>query len=720
MFRNQDLSRPNLIEDRAGPVWRFLRSVRRILLTLLWKWNYSSLFSNTVAMSDVIEGLQAESSDLARRLKGLTDDQAKEDALVKYFDQLDVFGVTLVQFDFPLDLDWINTTRPLSLRGELNGKVVLLDFFTYCCINCMHVLPSLRLLEQEFPISEGFIVVGVHSGKFTNEKDVHNIEHAVRRYGLLHPVVNDQDNQFWNMLGCTCWPTLCLISPFGSPFLILMGEGHYETLRSVIKFALKFYKGNLNVDPLSEIIVPRKNVGGCLSFPGKVTVSPDGSYIAIADTHNHRILIVGSKNSQILDIIGTKESGFADGSYKDAKFFDPQGLCCGPDNVLYVADTENHAIRVIDQNKRTVATLVGNGQQGTNYIGGLDGTVQEISSPWDVLLHNDILFIAMAGTHQIWGYALQDVYLWGRNLSKGKCYALVGSGKEENKNNTRPLLAALAQPSGLTVSNEGVLYFADSESSAVRRVRLNYGNVEGVVGGHLNPSNLFAFGDVDGVGNAAKLQHPLDVAYCSNDDKVYVVDSYNHKLKVINTKTKTITTVTPSNSVQFNEPGGIACHQNLIYIADTNNHCIRIFNTDTKYVSTMDIKEIKGKQSISGGLFKDHLYDSHIVVNQKGSLEIKVELTLPEGVGLTRNAPSNWSLLLNDEKLFVQDEEFSLTKSWIVKVNKMVNSNALIKCRIFLCSDSRCSVKELKFRIGLKFDDSAPMLVNYNISHTVE
>jgi thiol-disulfide isomerase/thioredoxin len=127
---------------------------------------------------------------------------------------------------FPEGLDWINTARPLQ-PSDLRGKFVLLDFWTYCCINCMHVLPEVKKLEKGY--RNELVVIGVHSAKFEGERDTQNITEAVLRYQIEHPVVNDSQLIIWKRFGIRAWPTLALIDPEGYAIWAKSGESAWRT-----------------------------------------------------------------------------------------------------------------------------------------------------------------------------------------------------------------------------------------------------------------------------------------------------------------------------------------------------------------------------------------------------------------------------------------------------------------------------------------------------------
>ncbi|XP_030256874.1 NHL repeat-containing protein 2 [Sparus aurata] len=615
-------------------------------------------------------------SQLDVDLEEATTEQEKENVVFQYLKKLDERGDLKIP-DFQPGLEWLNTEGPLSLNKELAGKVVLLDFFTYCCINCMHILPDLHRLEKKHSVKDGLIIVGVHSAKFPNEKVVDNVRSAVLRYDICHPVVNDSEALLWHELEVSCWPTLVLLGPQGNLLFSLVGEGHRDKLTLFTDCALRHYgeQGLLKAHAVGIKLYRDSLPPSILSFPGKVAIDSSRKRLAIADTGHHRILVVSS-TGQLLHVIGGPESGRQDGDLFEASFNSPQGLAIKGDTV-YVADTENHLIRKIDLLEGRVSTLAGVGAQGTDREGGAMGPQQPISSPWDVTLgtaggvEDNVLWIAMAGTHQIWAYFLADGKLPKGSESKaGMCVRWAGSGNEENRNNSYPHKAGFAQPSGLALAPEepwSCLYVADSESSTIRTLALKDGAVKSLVGGERDPMNLFAFGDVDGKGVDAKLQHPLCVAWAPEQSLLYVADSYNHKIKVVDPKTKQCSTLAGTgeagdtlgpefNKSCFNEPGGICAGDGgkLLYVADTNNHRVKVLDLASKTVSLLPISmdctdSVPSK--LSGPAKAPTLPKSAarkempaVAVSAGQTLVMSLSLTLPEGTKLTEEAPSCWAL----------------------------------------------------------------------------
>ena len=482
---------------------------------------------------------------------------------------------------------WLNTARPVTLK-DLRGKIVILDFWTLCCINCMHTMPDLARLEKKYP--NELVVIGVHSAKFDNERNSESIRKAILRYEIKHPVVNDADMKIWRTYGIQAWPTLVLIDPEGNVVIdrqnrvigLLSGEGNYDRLDKAIAKLIKTHreKKTLNEKPLRfDTAQFRDQADTPLYFPGKILADAKSNRLFIADSTHHRI-VVTDLDGRKLAVAGAGAPGRVDGSFEKARFDDPQGMALKGDT-LFVADRRNHCIRALDLKAKTVKTIAGTGQQERDRSEGGDALTLGLNSPWDLYLSGDTLFIAMAGHHQIWTL----------DLKLGRLEPYAGDGRENIKDG--PLFAArFAQPSGLTSDGKN-LYVADPEVSAVRKVPMNgNGRVETLVG-----TGLFDFGDLDGVGREALLQHAIGVAY--RDGKVYVADTYNSKIKVIDLKDKSVKTFLGGKEEAgwffgpvLNEPAGLSFAGDKLYVADTNAHRIRVVNMKTKAVSTLHLKGV--------------------------------------------------------------------------------------------------------------------------------
>ncbi|WP_414549177.1 thioredoxin-like domain-containing protein [Anabaena sp. CCY 0017] len=482
--------------------------------------------------------------------------------------------------ELPQNYTWLNTDQPLSLK-ELRGRVVILDFWTYCCINCLHILPDLKYLEQKYP--DSLTVIGVHSAKFDNEKGIENIRQAILRYDIEHPVLVDRDFRVWEEYTVRAWPTLMIIDPEGYVVGYLSGEGKRDTLDELIQQLISQHqeKGTINLQELSlSLEKQRQPLITPLAFPGKVLATPSGLFIA--DSGHHRVVMT-SYNGEILHLIGTGKSGLTDGAFNQGQFFAPQGMAFDPENqILYVADTENHTLRRVDLQRQIVETIAGTGEQSRNISphGGA-GLETPLNSPWDIVLLGQTLFIAMAGAHQIWQMNLETSIV--------KTYA--GTGAEACIDGLLTE-SIFAQPSGITTNGQE-LYIADSEVSSIRGVGLKEPQqVISICGS----KQLFGFGDVDGQGENVRLQHCLGVEYAQN--YLWVADTYNHKIKLVSPSTGNCQTVLGDGSAglqdgqgqntRFFEPSGLSAMGDYLYISDTNNHAIRQVDLSTFEVTTLE------------------------------------------------------------------------------------------------------------------------------------
>jgi thiol-disulfide isomerase/thioredoxin len=548
--------------------------------------------------------------------------------------------------DFPEGVDWINVPAPITF-GQLRGKVVLLDFWTYGCINCIHMMPVIKQLEAKY--GDALAVIGVHSAKFANEGQTENIRQIVQRYGLVHPVIADNQFAVWNEFapyGVNAWPTFVLVDPRGNLYAVQAGEIPFEAFDQVIGGMIAHFDGlgEISREPIQLSPEGAASPNSTLYFPGKVTADTKGGRLFIADSSHNRIVIADLNSYEILDVIGSGAEGFENGDYASSTFNKPQGMALDGDT-LYVADTDNHAIRAVNLRDRTVATIAGTGVQGYNRAYSGNPLTMDLSSPWDVWKDGNALYVAMAGTHQIW-VLITDT---------GQIGPLVGSGREGLADGSFDQ-AQLAQPSGLFYRG-GILYFADSESSSVRAADVEDYTVTTLAGPTVN--DLFAFGDADGGLGTGKLQHTLGVVG-GDDGLLYVADTYNSKIKVLDPQTNELTTLfglgSPggyrdgdAETAAFDEPGGLAYADGKLYVADTNNQAIRVIDLAAKTVSTVQFPNPEALQigdeiTVVGGSQGVEVTLPEQTV-AAGTGEILLNVALPEGYKLNPNIPfiAEWS-----------------------------------------------------------------------------
>lgn len=545
---------------------------------------------------------------------------------------------------FPEGIDWLNVSAPLRIE-DLRGKVVLLDFWTYGCINCIHMIPVFKELEEKYP--DELIIIGVHSAKFANEGETDNIRQIILRYEIDHPIINDSDFRVWSTYGAQAWPTLVIADPRGNVLAADAGEIPFDVLDTIIGGMVMYFDelGEIDRTPLPIAPIRNEIVPSALAFPGKILIDPENNRLFIADSGHHRIIIADLTTYEVLEVIGTGVSGLDDGDFATATFNQPHGMALRGDK-LYVAEAKNHVIRVLDLTNRTVDILAGTGIRNDRILSFSTRITEprafDMRSPWDVAFGaGDTLFIASAGTHQIWEMNIQTEVL----------RVSVGNGREAMLN-TRLDTSELAQPSGLYF-RDGLLYFADSESSTLRVADYTNNTVMTIAGTLEN--NLFQFGDVDGAVGTSRLQHPLGVTGAP-DGTIYIADTYNHKIKAVDETLNTITLFGmggnggfadgDATTAQFDEPADVKYHDNKLYVADTNNHAIRVIDLNTNLVSTVvfpnpEKLQITGRVTVIGG---NSASGELVVLDMQtvtiGENNLIIHFTLPEGYKINTQATS--------------------------------------------------------------------------------
>ncbi len=530
--------------------------------------------------------------------------------------------------DFPAGLEWLNSANPISIE-HLRGKIVLLSFWTFSSINCMHVMPDLKKLEDKY--ARELVVLGVHSARFTNEKDAAAIRDAILRHEVKHPVVNDTGLQIWQQYGIKTWPSFAIINPVGRVVGMHSGEDVYDLFDNVIGQVVAHFdsSGNLTHSAVafgSEALTQEQSL---LKYPGKIIADPAGRRLFISDSNRNRVIATGI-DGRIDFVIGSGIQGNQDGSFAEARLNRPQGLALA-DDILYIADTENHRIRAANLKSKKVSTVLGTGLRARESNAAASATEVALNSPWDLTLVDEMLYIAMAGSHQIW---IADTDSW-------EAHPFAGSGQEARIDG--PLLqSALAQPSGIA-GDGSKLYFADSETGSIRAANLEVaGRVSTIVG-----TDLFDHGDVDGDSATARLQHPQGVFYY--DGLIYVADTYNHKIKLVDPVRRTATTLIGNgmrgfkdgsfSEAEFNEPSGLVMIGNRLYIADCNNHQIRVADLHTRTVSTLRFSDLAPVAERTMDTFAGREIKLQPNKVRPGAARISIGLSLPEGYNLYDLAP---------------------------------------------------------------------------------
>lgn len=460
-------------------------------------------------------------------------------------------------------LSWLNVPAPLSL-ADLRGKIVLLDFWTSCCINCMHVMEALKKVEAHFP--NELVVIGVHSPKFAAEKNIENVKAAIARYGITHPVIHDPNMILWSQYDVHAWPTLIFIDTQGKITGTHVGEPDPLHLLNAIRDASDFFEtnGTLKSGPfVTQVITP---AASRLSFPGKIKPVPGPvKRWAVADSGHHQIVLFDDAGHE-MQRFGSGAKGGMDGASAHASFNSPQGLIAN-ETTLFVADTFNHAIRTINLETGEVKTLSGNGSRGTLLLDHFEKAENvALASPWDLEIKNTYLFFANAGTHQ----------LGAIDISQNALRVVAGNGSE-NIVDDRVLQAELAQPSGLALAPDGSrLYFVDAETSSLRYLNMKSATIITLVG-----EGLFDFGSANGTLLEARFQHCLGLALL-DENRIVVADTLNNAIRLVDIAARQVTDLIDESwtcrdpvCTPFAEPAGIVADgPNRLLISDTNNHRI--------------------------------------------------------------------------------------------------------------------------------------------------
>jgi DNA-binding beta-propeller fold protein YncE len=422
----------------------------------------------------------------------------------------------------------------------------------------------LRELEERYP-SE-IAVVGVHSGKYTTERETPRIRDASIRLDAIHPIINDRQFRLWRAYAVQAWPTLVAIDPRGRVVGMQAGEFTADDIAPFVERVIaesraagSLLEGLLHFPADTPSMAP-----GVLAFPGKVAV--DGRRIAIADSAHHRLLVGSLDNAglrmHVDRTIGGNEAGHRDGA--KPLFRNPQGLAFHGDTA-YVADAGNHSVREVSLATGEARTLAGTGAQLRTERALASGA---LSSPWDIALAGGVLYVAMAGVHQ----------LWTVDIASHRASVLSGSGAEDLHDGPHAS-AALAQPMGLCLAEDRI-YFVDAESSAVRVAdRDRSGGVRTIVG-----TGLFDFGDVDGVGDTVRMQHQQGIAR-SPESRLLVCDSYNDALKWVDPASRRAEAWVRG----LHEPSGLAFGEQAVYVADTNAHRIAVVDLRTGATHSLSI-----------------------------------------------------------------------------------------------------------------------------------
>jgi sugar lactone lactonase YvrE len=453
---------------------------------------------------------------------------------------------------------WLNTGGQDLTLDDLRGRIVLLDFWTFACVNCLHVLEELRPLEERF--GDVLVTIGVHSPKFVHEAEADAVRDAVERYAVHHPVLDDFEMATWDAYAAKAWPTLVVIDPNGYVVAQMSGEGHANGLAVLIEDLIAEHEaaGTLRRGDSPYVAAPEPD--STLRFPGKViALDDDAKTVLVSDTAHHQLVELEADLVTERRRFGTGERGLRDGV--QAAFAEPLGLVRLPAEVaarvgydVLVADSVNHALRGLRLSDGDVRTVAGTGEQLRTRV-AVGQASEELSTPWDLVWWRGAVVVAMAGSHQLWSF----------DPDTAQCMVIAGTTVEGLRDGSLDSVF-FAQPSGLAVDGEGTLWLADAETSALREVRTDpqVGAAVSTAIGH----GLFDFGfrDGDGLGEAM-MQHPLGVAVLP-DGSIAVADTYNGAVRRYDPRTRTVRTL----ARDLKEPSDLLVDGEALIVVESAAH----------------------------------------------------------------------------------------------------------------------------------------------------
>jgi len=594
---------------------------------------------------------------------------------------------------------WFNVSRPLELH-DLKDRIILLNFWTYSCVNCKEATAEIQKFEQE--LGSKITVIGVHSGKFSNEKDSSEITKFILKNNISHPVVNDADSKIRNDFKVSSLPTLILINPHGNIVKTYTGEIDFHKLKGDVKKLIKKFKFEIDHEILPLASEKKSMIGNVLDFPTKLTYAVDFLYksrhssaIFVANSA-HNNIVVSSLTGDIILKIGSGKDGFEDGSIDAASFSKPQGLLYDAGK-LYVADTGNHALRVVDFKENKVTTLIGSGNRGAVIEGEmLEGKSTNLALPTDIEFfpHKNNIVIANAGTNQILSY----------DVSKQIVSVLAGDGAEGIDDGKYPE-NSLAQTAALSAFGHK-LYFVDSQTSALR-VMDESGNIKTLIG-----KGLTEFGHKSGNKANALMQYPLGLV--ADDTGVYISDSFNHGIVKYDLSTGQIRDFIGGkvkgdaigNVTQFDEPSGIISILDRFYIVDSNNNRIVIVSRGSLNSELLDIMPPL-KLPKEGFLEYMPNLQKSADAKVKSDAEILLKINVEKGWKINEAGPSFINLLeiVKDHQAnLITSFDWHMVAAKEMKLPKLDSSkNYVLQGSIYYCEDRKnalCRIKSYEQKIS--------------------
>lgn len=461
-------------------------------------------------------------------------------------------------------LHWLNS-EPQSLAGQ-RGRILALVFWNASSVYSQNMIDELARIRARHPV--GLSILGIHLPKFDAEVDDRVVLKALNRQRISFPVANDRNWITWQHFGITRWPSVALIDSEGVVRDIVTGDDNGEVLER--KIAELIDEASSSHSLVEHPFRPKnQEEKTALLFPSGLAVTD--THLYVSDTAHHRVLEC-THQGRILREFGTGHPDLNDGPANEAAFNSPRGLCLIRET-LYIADTGNHALRRVNLISGEVVTLLGSGKPGQAKEGvSKHSSENSLNMPWGLSGSNDKLYMALAGSNQIWEYELGNARM---RFIAGTGDLGIADGPGRN--------ALFAQPTNLALVQQ-TLYVVDSATSSVRAIQLQQGMVQTLVG-----HGLYEFGDQDGERREARMQYPQAIALDPNSPVLWIADTYNGSLRKLRLGGGGMTTQQLPHSL--NQPTALAVGSGALWIADAGAHEVLRYDLGTELVARLPIGE---------------------------------------------------------------------------------------------------------------------------------
>jgi DNA-binding beta-propeller fold protein YncE len=446
----------------------------------------------------------------------------------------------------PASLQWLNAAEPPALARR--GRLTALAFVNAGSTWSMQRLLDLQALSARHP--RHLRILGVHMPRFDHERDGRRVLKRIQRHGVRVPVAVDPDWASWQQLGLRAWPTVLLLDGEGKVIARVEGDGASAEIEGSLQaFVDAAPQESGEDDPAVPV---HRDQDSQLRFP--IGLAVNDQYLYVADSGRHRVLEC-THAGRIVRQFGTGDEGFVDGGAGLGAFRRPHGLALLRE-MLYVADTGNHAIRRINLRSGDIDTLCGSGRRGA----AKEGPVQDprsvsLDTPRAVAVTADQLHIALAGENRIWSFELGRAHLTFR-AGSGELAVRDGIGA----------MAAFAQPVALAGVMQK-LYVCDSAGSAVRAMQLRENSVQTLVG-----QGAWEFGHADGARAIAQMQEPQAIALDPDAPLLWIADTGNDRLRSLRLGGGELTSYLLPQPLHG--PAGLAVGAGAVWIADTDAHAV--------------------------------------------------------------------------------------------------------------------------------------------------